>query len=56
MGKNICKKFLKAEDGITVEWLVIIIVGILLAVIVWKSLGEGVKSAAESMRDALIGE
>lgn len=56
MDKNVYKKFLKAEDGITVEWLVIIIVGVILAVIVWKSLGEGVKSAAESMKDALTGE
>lgn len=54
--REVCKKFLKSESGETVNWLVVIAIGVILAVVVWQNLGEGVRSASESMKDALTGE
>lgn len=47
--------FLLDEKGDAVTWVVLIIIGVIIAVTVWKYLGNGIKNAAQSMGDALSG-
>lgn len=49
------KNTLKNESGETVNWLLVIIVGVILAVIAFKGLAPGIKGAVENMSNALIG-
>jgi len=49
------KNTLKNERGETVNWLLVIIVGVILAVIAFKGLAPGIKGAVENMSKALIG-
>lgn len=50
-------RFLRDEDGgDPVIWIVLIIIGVVLAVTVWKGLGNGIKNAAKSMGNALSGQ
>lgn len=48
--------FLRCDRGEAVPWLVVMLVGIMLAVIVWKGLGPGVRQAAQKMGNALAGQ
>lgn len=49
--------FLKDESGgDPVVWIVLIIIGVFLAVTIWKYLGKGVGNAAKSMGNALSGQ
>jgi len=48
--------FIRDEDGGTVEWLLCIIGGALLAAVIMKYLKPGVQGAAQGMGDALQGK
>ncbi|WP_156896698.1 hypothetical protein [Desulfovirgula thermocuniculi] len=48
--------FLRRDRGEAVPWLVVTLVGIILAVAVWKGLGPGVRQAAQKMGNALAGQ
>jgi hypothetical protein len=48
--------FLRRGRGEAVPWLVVLIIGIILAVTVWKYLGPGVKAAAQRLGNALAGQ
>lgn len=50
------KRFLRAERGDAVVWLVLLVIGVILAVTMWKYLGPGVKNAAQQMGNALSGQ
>lgn len=50
------KQFFKDEKGDAVTWLVLIIIGVVIAVTVWKYIGGGIKNAAKNMGDALSGQ
>lgn len=49
------KIFLKDEGGDAVTWLVVIIIGVIISVTIWKYIGGGVKDAAQDMGNALSG-
>jgi Flp pilus assembly pilin Flp len=48
--------FLRDESGGTVEWILTIIAGALLAVVIMSNLKSGVEGASKSMGDALQGK
>jgi Flp pilus assembly pilin Flp len=50
------KWFLKDENGDSVIWLVLIIIGIVLAVIIFNGLKDHVKNAAQNLGNALEGK
>lgn len=49
------KNILKNERGETVNWLLVIMIGVILAVIAFKGLAPGIRGAVENMSNALIG-
>jgi Flp pilus assembly pilin Flp len=49
-------RFLRDESGGTVEWLLCIIGGALLAAVIMKYLKPGVQGAAQNMGNALQGK
>lgn len=53
---KIIKRFVKDERGDAVTWLVLIIIGVILSVTIWKYLGGGIKNAAQDMGNALSGQ
>lgn len=63
MSESLIKKivsFAKAEDGIAVEWPVVIIIGIIIAVGVFvaiknapKGIGEGIENAGDNAKEGL---
>lgn len=48
--------FLRDESGNTIEWLLTIIAGALLAAVIMKGLRPGIEEASRDMGDALRGE
>lgn len=48
--------FLRDESGGTIEWLLTIIAGALLAAVIYSNLKPGVQGASQSMGDALQGK
>jgi len=53
---SLLKRYVQSERGDAVVWVVLIIVGVIIAVTVWKYLGGGVKNAARAMGNALSGQ
>lgn len=49
------KGFVDDESGDAVTWLVVIIIGVMISVTIWKYLGGGIKNAAQNMGNALSG-
>lgn len=47
--------FLRDERGGTVEWILCIIAGALMAAAAYKYIGPGVRSASQSLGNALQG-
>jgi hypothetical protein len=54
--KKIVNFLVDEKGGDPVVWLVLIIIGVVLAVIVWKGLGGGIRNAAQSMSNSLSGQ
>jgi len=52
----VLRSFLRDESGGTVEWILCIIGGALLAAVIMRYLKPGVQDAARSMSDALQGK
>jgi hypothetical protein len=53
---SLLKRYVQSERGDAVVWVVLIIIGVIIAVTVWKYLGGGVKNAARAMGNALSGQ
>ncbi|GEA15442.1 hypothetical protein E308F_16860 [Moorella sp. E308F] len=49
-------RFLRSDRGEAVPWMVVLIIGVIMAVTVWKYIGPGLKTAAQKMGNSLAGQ